>query len=370
MKQQNNSKTIVFLAMALSQPRCIKRVSSLKSDGFNCVVYGYDRGKYDINAYPQDVKVSHLGILKDNEYVGKAVKVYRDIVKVRKQYRKEPPVYYAFGIFQALYLKLLGERYIYEISDILYAYPKFKRLLGILKTIDKRIIRGSLATVMTSGGFYSFFGVELPNVFVIPNRVSPSLTRLPFKANEEITNKLAFGFVGSLRYQTILDFASVVGESFPQHEFHFWGGLKDGEMKDAVDNLVSRFDNVFYHGAFRSPEDLQKVYGSFDITISCYQVSSLNERIAEPNKLYESVFFNKPIVVSDGIYLSDRVKEMGCGYCIDASSKESISRFVNSLNVDAVRNLSQRISLIDEKLIVSNQKELNEYIKQSFKYKT
>ena len=89
----------------------------------------------------------------------------------------------------------------------------------------------------------------------------------------------------------------------------------------------------------------------------------MNERIAEPNKLYESIFFNKPIVVSDGIYLSDRVKEMGCGYCIDASRKESISSFLDSLNVDAVRNLSRRISLIDEKLIVSNQNDLNKYIK-------
>ena len=79
-------KTIVFLAMALSQPRCIKRVTSLREYGFNCVVYGYDRGKYDINAYPKDVKVVHLGLLKDNEYVGKAIKVFRDIGNVRKQH--------------------------------------------------------------------------------------------------------------------------------------------------------------------------------------------------------------------------------------------------------------------------------------------
>lgn len=362
-KDCKENKKIVFIAMALSQPRCIKRVISFKDRGFECQVFGYDRGKYDINSYPEDVSVTNLGRLEDNKYFRKSIKVFRDIVRIKKANHSKGTIFYAFGFFQALYLKLLGERYIYEISDILYAYPKFIRLLGILKTIDKRIIRGSVATVMTSGGFYSFFGLALPKVFVIPNRVSPSLTRLPFKANKETTNKLAFGFVGSLRYQTILDFAQVVGEGYPQHEFHFWGGLKEGPMKTAVDDLVNQFDNVFYHGAFRSPEDLPIVYDSFDITVSCYQVSSLNERIAEPNKLYESIFFNKPIVVSDGIYLSDRVKEMGCGYCIDASSKESISSFLNSLNVDAVRNLSQRISLIDEKLIVSDQNDLNEYIK-------
>lgn len=355
-------KTIVFIAMALSQPRCIKRVTSLREYGFNCVVYGYDRGKYDINDYPRDVKVVHLGVLKDNEYAGKAIKVFRDIVKVRKQHRKEKPVYYVFGIFQALYLKFLGERYIYEISDILYAYPKFKRLMGVLKAIDKKIIRGSLATVMTSGGFFSFFNIYSPKIFVVPNKVSPSLQRPPIGIKLKNSKSLSFGFVGSLRYKTILDFAEVIGENYPQYKFHFWGGLKDGPMKASLERLISSYENINYHGAFRSPGDLPRVYDSFDITVSCYQVSSLNERIAEPNKLYESMFFSKPIIVSDGIYLSERVKEMGCGYSIDASSKESIKRFVDSLVAEKVRELSERIYQIDEGLIVNNQNKLNEYI--------
>lgn len=56
-----------------------------------------------------------------------------------------------------------------------------------------------------------------------------------------------------------------------------------------------------------------------------------------------SLFFNKPIIVSGGFYLSDSVKEMDCGCTIDASSKESISRFVESLNAEAVKKLSERL---------------------------
>ena len=363
-QQKEKGRTIVFLAMALSQPRCIKRVTSLKEYGFDCEVFGYDRGKYDVNAYPQDVKVTNLGTLKDNEYVGKAIKVFRDILRVRKQHHEEKPVYFAFGIFQALYLKLLGERYVYEISDILYAYPRFERLMGLLKAIDKKIIRGSLATVMTSGGFYSFFSIDKQNIFVVPNKVSPSLRR-PAIAQKH-TDKLSFGFVGSLRYKTILDFAEVIGEYFPQYEFHFWGGLKEGPMKEAVDGLVKRFSNVIYHGAFKNPDDLPVIYESFDITVACYQVSSLNERIAEPNKLYESLFFSKPIVVSEGIYLSERVKALNCGYCIDANSKENVKAFVEGLSVDRVRLLSELIRKIEDDLIVNNQDDLNAYLWKSY----
>lgn len=367
MKNSNNQKTIVFIAMALSQPRCIKRVESFKDYGFNCVVYGYERGKYDVNGFLPDIMVHNLGMLKDNEYIGKGIKVFRDVIKITRLHRSKDTTFYAFGMFQALYLMLLRKRYIYEISDILYAYPKFMHFLKFIKAIDKIIIKRSIATVMTSGGFYTFYGIKSSRVFVVPNKVSPSLKRSFYKndeRNDSKTEKLSFGFVGSLRYKTITDFAEVIGERFPQYEFHFWGGVDDNS-KEIIDKLTTRYGNIKYHGVFRSPTDLPSVYGSFDVTVSCYQVSSLNERIAEPNKLYESMFFCKPIVVSKGIYLSERVREMNCGYCIDASSKESISSFVSSLRKGDVLKLSKTLSQMDESLIVNNQEALNDFVLKS-----
>ena len=350
--------------MALSQPRCIKRVTSLNEYGFNCIVYGYDRGKYDVNSYNNNVAVNNLGQLKDNEYIAKGIKIFKDLLRVRREHRSSKTVFYAFGLFFALYLRLLGERYIYEISDILYAYPRFRRFLKFLKAVDKNVIKKSVATVMTSGGFYSFFNINSPKVFVIPNKVSPTLSRPAVNLRYMETGKLSFGFVGSLRYQTILSFAEVIGKHFPEYEFHFWGGLMEGQMKSVVDRMTRSYSNVFYHGAFRNPSDLPAVYDSFDITVSCYQVTSLNERIAEPNKLYESLFFCKPIVVSDNIYLAARVKELGCGYCIQAETEESIMGFVSSLDVSHVKDVAVRTSQIDLKEIVNDQSALNRYIEE------
>lgn len=146
------------------------------------------------------------------------------------------------------------------------------------------------------------------------------LQRPPFKVKHDNTKSLSLGFVGSLQYKTILAFAEVVGEDYPQHEFQFRGGLKEGPMKASVDRLTNSYENIHYHGAFRNPIDLPIVYDSFDITVSCYQVFSLNERIAEPNKLYESIFL--------AIQLSFR-KELNCGYCIERQGESSgIHRFL------------------------------------------
>lgn len=360
-KDCKENKKIVFIAMALSQPRCIKRVISFKERGFECQVFGYDRGKYDINSYPEDVSVTNLGRLEDNKYFWKSIKVFRDIVRIKKANHSKGTIFYAFGFFQALYLKLLGERYIYEISDILYAYPKFRRFVKPLKALDKRVINGSLATVMTSGGFYSWFGVESPKVFVIPNKVSPLLQRPSLNLSFEKTGKLTFGFVGSLRYKSITLFAEVVGESFPEYEFHFWGGTTEKSLAKCK-QLTDSFNNIHYHGPFRSPQDLPKIYGSFDITIACYQVASLNEKIAEPNKLYESLFFCKPIVVSDGLYLSDRVRELDCGFCVNPDSKETIHDFISSLTIERVKQIAIIESNLDLKEIINNQSALNDFI--------
>ena len=52
---------IVFLVAALNQPRCIKRVVELHKCGFQVEVYGYTRGLYDKNSFPENINVYNLG---------------------------------------------------------------------------------------------------------------------------------------------------------------------------------------------------------------------------------------------------------------------------------------------------------------------
>ena len=66
-------------------------------------------------------------------------------------------------------------------------------------------------------------------------------------------------------------------------------------MKNAerIREIVKRYPNIFLHGSFSNPQDLAKVYESFDVCVTCYGTSSGNVKIAEPNKLYESIYFCK-----------------------------------------------------------------------------
>ena len=61
-------KGIVFFVMSLSQPRCIKRVTALMNAGYHCIVYGYRRGLYDVNDFPEGIEVNVLGEIKNGDY--------------------------------------------------------------------------------------------------------------------------------------------------------------------------------------------------------------------------------------------------------------------------------------------------------------
>lgn len=361
------NRKMVFIAGLLSQPRCIKRVKSFVDDGFDCDVYGYDRGKYDVNTYPEGVKLVKFGVLEDGgNYIKKAIKIYKDIKRCARKYKKENVVFYAFGFTQALVLRLLGKKYVYEISDILYAYPQFYRYLPFLKKIDKKLILKSVATTMTSGGFYCFYGLKNKQIFVVPNKVSPSLSRNNVTQLQKTEGSLSFGFVGAIRYETVFRFAEVIGKYFPQHSFHFYGGTLLKQDEERLTRLHSQYKNIYSHGTFKNPQDLPAIYNTLDIVVACYTVQSLNERLAEPNKLYEAIFYCKPIVVSTGIYLSDRVQELRCGYCINATTDKDIQEFISNLSLEEINSISMHEMSIQEKEFVSNQDELNSYLSKLF----
>jgi hypothetical protein len=89
-----------------------------------------------------------------------------------------------------------------------------------------------------------------------------------------------------------------------------------------------------------------------DINVVCYDAKEENVRIAEPNKLYESAFFCRPIIVSKGTFLEKRVKELGVGFSLDASNDDEIVDFISHLTIhDISRCIDNARKISTEKLI-------------------
>ncbi|MBP3197165.1 MAG: hypothetical protein J6N21_09200, partial [Butyrivibrio sp.] len=109
------------------------------------------------------------------------------------------------------------------------------------------------------------------------------------------------------------------------------------------------------------------VYSSFDIVACNYDATGPNERIAEPNKLYEAIFYNKPILVSNNTFLGTKVKKMGVGYIIDTSNDTSIKEFLNTLDRDELKQKAEKEKEIPSKELIEDYTEVWKIIRNGEK---
>ncbi len=336
-------RPIVFISGEISQPRIIKRVVSIAEAGFHVSVYGFDRGVYNCNTFPTNIQVNILGELKDGRDYLKKLKLTKEAVReIVDKEKSRNPIYYTFTLIGAYFLYKQKVDYVYELADVLYGYPKFNAVRPFLKAIEKHIIKSSKLTVMTSLGFkeYFFDKRKVDNVLIQPNKLNSCFKNFKRLSISDVSqSSYRFAFIGAIRYaDTVLRFAKVIGKSFPNHEFHFYG---ESAAVDYFMKETSEFSNIYFHGKYKNPEDLASIYDKVDIVISAYHTDSLNERIAEPNKLYETIFFLKPIVVSKGTFIEKQVLKYNCGFAIDCYSETSIEEFVRSLNNNILSNIRE-----------------------------
>ena len=92
--------------------------------------------------------------------------------------------------------------------------------------------------------------------------------------------------------------------------------------------------------------------------LSTYDAEYENVRYAEPNKIYESIYFEKLIIVSKNTFLSEKVHKLGIGYSVDAMNDAEIVDFVNRLSVDEIQRCVNEIKKIDKDYCINVNPEL------------
>lgn len=351
-------RTIVFTTLQLSQPRCIKRIAAIADTGIPIKVYGFDSGLYNDNLNKLPFPVEK--IIKRDKRVSKFKKIYffaNVIYRILSE--NKGGLFYFFGFELCSIAWLLGCReYIYEEADVSASRIKSRLLKRIMLDYDRMLYRKAKLVVNTSEGFMKYlFPTDMvpKNIELQLNKLHPVFTddtRRKIYVEPLNEQHIKFGFVGLIRYpDTIIRFAKVIGKEFPMHEFHFYG---EPEVPDYIDDELKSYKNVFLHGRFKNPQDLQAIYESIDVSIVCYDVQSDNVRIAEPNKLYESIYFKTPLVVSKNTFLAEKVEKLGVGYAINCADDKEIAVFINSISSVDFSKKQEYMNLIPTNELIDN----------------
>jgi len=353
-----HKQTIIFIAGGLNLPDIIKRIKTFYNSDYEIEVYGFDRENYmNINSLPDGIKPINLGRIEDGKnYIRSFFFHRKKLLPIFANNKKKDVVYFCFGFFPAFWAALYcKKKFIYQVPDLNYLNLSNSLLVNLFRRIDKYIIRKSALTIFSSYGFKNYlFGIGLlSNILVQPNKMNVFFKDVQRDLESLPQNKgISFGFIGGLRYpNTVFRFAKVVGTYFPMHRFLFYG---DGHFRDEVADIATTYENVHFYGKFKNPEDLMDIYTKIDVVVACYDTSTMNERIAEPNKLYESLFFTKPIIVSENTFLSERVRDLQCGFAIDATVDQNIIHFIKSLTILQINEIKEKIFSINKSEIIDD----------------
>ena len=346
---------IVFILTTLDA-HARHRVDDFVAHGFDVHVYAFIRSN-ECQSNEAPWPIDTIGDFPNSmPYVKRLPILYRGVMSVKRRYKDQSGIgFYYLGLDIAMIAGvLIRHPYIYEECDLNHTYIGSALLRKAFEKVDRRIIRKSLRTIFTSEGFLSYHRLrDTGNVTVIPNKLPASAGKYNyFKPRITDVSHLSFGFAGSVRYETITSFASIAVRNFPQHDFHFFGNVQECVHKQMIE--LEKYPNCHFHGSFKSPDDFPAIYSEIDFTLATYDTRYENVLYAEPNKIYEAVFFRTPIIVSKGTFLAEKVESLKIGFAVDAMSEEDVKSFIGSLTNEKIANTKRDISAIPCEYAVEN----------------
>lgn len=138
------------------------------------------------------------------------------------------------------------------------------------------------------------------------------------------------GFIGSVRYKkqiwNMIEACSKCG-------IHMLFAGYEEEPQVIYEACKDRED-VEWYGYFDFLAEVADMYGKCDVMYAVYDADMENVRVALPNKLYESVYCEIPLIVAEGTYLEEVVNEWGVGVAVDHKSSEKLIHVLTRLKSD------------------------------------
>ncbi len=315
-----------------------KRINVLKNKYQVTVLYN-ERGNENFN-HIEDVKYIKLNCkFQNGKFISRIVKLIKIKNEIKEIIKKiNPQILYAFRL-DMLWLTTSNitkkKKIIYEVADlhdivINNSKNKIKLVVKkIVKFIEKRICRYIDILCITSEKFYDVYFkefVEKDKVVYMPN--IPELKN--FEEYKKVRkDKFTIGFIGVVRYKEQMKMLMEATKNLDVKVF-FAGSSQD----DEIERIAKENKWVEYYGKYNYSKDIAKLYSKCDCIYSVYDTKYNNVKYALPNKLYESIYCELPIIVSKDTYLSEIVQKLGIGCSVEDKNVTELKETIYKLKND------------------------------------
>lgn len=318
----------------INDSRASKEIYSLIQNGYNVTVMGWDR----------DSRIENYRMIKINN-----VDVKSKFFKFKAGYgssKKNVIGLFLFQIWQLFVLIKNSRKYscihacdfdcgfmafivsivckkklVYDMYDYYTdSRPMGKKVEKIINKLENSVINyADISIICGEWRKKQISGTNPKKLIIIHN--TPSINNISDKKIiKSNSKKLKVVYVGILQTDRLL---LEVLEQFKLNsdiELHVGGfGIYENDFKEAS----KKYKNIFFYGSLKYSDVLQ-LEKDCDILFATYNPVIKNHKYSAPNKVYEAMALEKPIIVCNDTGIDELIKKNKTGISIDYSGEDFI----------------------------------------------
>ena len=338
------AKTIAILIGFLPNPRIYKRIDLEKQIG-DVHLICWDRGNSMLQAPVDDGYKSHVMQVKAGGNPLKRLLPYQKFSKRANALldQIQPDLIHVQGLdmlkIACAYKKRSTKpvHIIYEVADLHRLLVDHQTSLiaklaqKYLRFTDRKLEKQYDLLVLTSMKYYDVYF----NNFVPKNKVlyMPNVPDLSaFSSYQKKTGgEFTVGYLGAVRYKQQMMNLIEAAERTGDHVLI--AGYED--QPNIIEPMCQGKPSIEWVGRFDFNKQAATLYGKCDVMYSVYDADMHNVRVALPNKLYEAVYCEMPLIVAKNTYLAQVVEEWGVGVAVDHKSVDELADALKELRENA-----------------------------------
>lgn len=363
---------IIIISPYLSDPRIHGRVNAMVEMGYNVHVYATDRGVNSINTFPENIKVTFVGFVQNQKYIQRIPIVFKigQVIKKDLTSVSNNTIFYCFGLDSALaglLAKRKQDKFIYEISDFVFTSSDSGIFPAMACQLENYVIRKTDLLVLTSEGFkkelkYRNLSVS-SEIVCLENKLPDTKLFKETRPKKKISkDKISVSFIGTVRHTNMMTKLIKELSRYPkQIEFNIFGS---GHEVNQAKQLSEMYENVFYHGSFKYPENLHEMYAKTDFIFLVYDTTIPNVRLLTPHKLFEAIYFSAPPIVPANTFMAEIVNRLSIGFVIDCDDKNWPKKLVDLLLKTDLSDLKNNCRKIKTDELLINHDHLEESMRR------
>lgn len=342
-RTSNMARNIVFFGHDAADAAIRRRMRSLVTDGYSVTGFMMRRKA----TAPTDWINVDLGQTQDGAFaqrIGMIFKGANIAVDQGEDALRAADLFYARNL-DMLAAAFLAKRKLGLKTPVIYECLDVHRLMvgkgptaHILRFIERRLLKRCAGLVVSSPGFlnnyFKIYHKGLYRPHLVENRLvsgadyGPRPSHIPART----TGPLRLGWYGILRCSHSLALlANLADQLGSRVEIHLYGKVANNEIPD-FDAILGQHENIIFAGAYKSPEDLAKIYEVSDLVwAGDFMEAGYNSVWLLPNRLYEGGYYATPAIAPAGTQTAHWLATHKCGFIINEPLEQTLVQLVRHL---------------------------------------